>query len=192
MLDLSHAYLCVRDLDDEGCPVLPNDWTCTVQDNDWLSLIRQSDKKTIAAWKANEAGQRGLFALFGDKEFLDAIAQNEPMCMPAREAWRRRAEASIRAYLRYWPTWRFDGHIRDGSDIVAVSNHVMRIVPKGVRIPDPAITSLPWLLKSDGSIAETQSEAAIRVSAIHRPSLDATLAGFNLHEKLENEPDLGA
>lgn len=189
-VDLSTAYVIVRDLDADGCPVLPSTWHCTEQDAGWHTLERDSDGLTIAAWRASAVGARGLFALFAPEALLAAIATTEPACMPAREAWARRAEPTIRAYLRYWPIWRIDGHVRDSDGVAEpVTSAVVRLVPEGVAIPDPSVTALPWLLRADGTVTAVQAEAAVRVATIHRPALDRTLAGFDLHAGLEDEPE---
>lgn len=184
-----HAYLCVRDLDPAtGGPVLPDGSTCIVQDAGWFTLTRGSI--TIAAWRANAVGSRGLFALFAPRAVLDAIADAEPLCMPAREAWERRTESSVRAALRRWRHWRIDGHVRDPvtGDARAVTDAVVRLVPEGAAIPDPTTTPLPWLLRADGTVTSVAGEAAVRVTALHRPALDRTLAGYALHERAEDEP----
>lgn len=189
MVDLSNAFLCVRDLDEDGCPVLPASWECTTQDAGWYTLTRP-DGLTVAAWKASAVASRALFALFGPRAVLDAIAAVEPLCMPAREAWARRAEANVRSFLRYWPIWRIDGQVRDGDGVAQpVSNTVVRLVPSGVQLPDPTTTALPWLLRANGTLTAVQAEAAVRVTVLHRPALDQTLAGFSLHEGLEDEPE---
>lgn len=194
MIDLRHAYLCARDLDERGCPVLPEAWTCTEQDAGWYTLTRQRDGLTIAAWKANTRGiaatERRLFALFGPIEFLASIAAADPSCMPAREAWARRGEANVRAALRNWRTWRIDGHVRDAEGVAQpVTGAVVQLVPDGARIPDPSTTPLPWLLRADGSVTAVQAEAAVRVAVIHRPAMVHTLAGYSLHAVCEDEPE---
>lgn len=192
-LDVSHAYLCVRDLDAEGCPVLPDTWSCTVEDAGWFTVTRTSDGLRILAWRASQVGSRALFALFGPRSILDAVAAVEPACMPAAEAWARRTEPAIRAWLRYWPVWRIDGHVRDADGVAQpVSTAVVRLVPSGVQIPDPSVTPLPWLLDASGAVVATQAAAVVRVAAIYRPAMDQSmrdqLAGWELAATCEGEP----
>lgn len=182
-----HAYLCVRDLDGDGCPVLPDGWTCTEQDAGWYTLTR-GDGLTIAAWRANAVATRALFVLFGPRAFLDAIAASEAACMPAREAWERRGEAATRTFLRRWRHWRIDGHVRDAEGVAQpVTNQVVELVPEGGAIPDPTTTPLPWLLRLDGTVTAVLAQAAVRVTALHRPAMDRTLAGYALHVTAEDE-----
>lgn len=184
----SNAYLCVRALDEEGCPVVGEGWTCEPQDGGWY-VLRHRSGHVIAAWKANTVSTRALFALFGERQVLDAIADAEPLCMPAKEAWDRRSEANVRTFLRRWRHWRLDGHVRDHEGVAQpVVGAVVQLVPEGSAIPDPTTTPLPWLLRADGTVTTQQAQASVRVAALHQPALDRTIAGFVLHQQLEDEP----
>lgn len=204
MLALGHAYLAVRSVvsgqssdpeaagydPEAGAPVLPDGWTATPQAGQWFTLTRSSDGLTIAAWKASSVASEALFALFGPQAFLDAVAATEPRMAPARELWANRADPTVRAYLRYWPVWRCTGFEHDAEgNPVAITDAVRRLVPSGVRIPDPQSDPLPWLLRANGTLTGFQSEASIRVDSITRPALNATLAGFSLHTTAEDEPE---
>jgi len=190
VIDLAHAFLAVRDVDANGGPVVLGAWQSTPQDAGWYTLTRESDGLTVAAWRANSAGTRGLFALFGPRAELDALAAVEPACLPAREAWARRAEPAVRAWLRRWRHWRIDGQVRDGAGVAQpVTAQTVQIVPEGVAIPDPSTPPLPWLLRSDGSVTTLVAEAQVRVTVIYRPALANTLAGFDLHTVAEDEPE---
>ena len=191
MIDVGRAYLCVRDLDpSSGGLVLPAAWQVTPQDAGWYTLTRESDGLTVAAWRANSAGTRALFALFGPIALLGAVAAVEPACMPAREAWARRAEPAVRVWLRRWLHWRIDGQVRDGAGVAQpVTAQVVQLVPESAAIPDPPTTPLPWLLRADGTVTTVAAQAQVRVTAIHRPAMGHTLAGFALHSVCEDEPE---
>lgn len=191
-VSLAHAYLCVRDIDVDGAPIVGQQWIVRAEASGWFSLRRVDDERLLlAAWHANAAGGRALFALFGPQSVLEQIAASEPACMPAREAWTRRAEPAVRAFLRRWPIWRFDGFARVGEVIggapQAVSGAVRRLIFEGQQIPDPTTTPFPWRFAPDGTIAATDAAAVYRVDAITRPALSMTLAGYALHDELELE-----
>lgn len=192
MLSLDRAYLCVRDLSANGGPVLPNGWTSQAEAGGWYTLRRNSDGLRILAWRANSVSARGLFALFAPLAVLEAVASVEPACMPAVEAWNRRDEAAVRVFLRRWRHWRIDGNVRLPDDTTpAVTNRTVQLIPEGAAIPDPTVTALPWLIRADGTTTAVLAEAAVRVTAIHRPAMDATVASYALHTGLEDEPARG-
>lgn len=189
---LASAYLCVRDIDGAGGPVLTG-WTATPQDAGWYTLTRAEDSTLLAAWRANTSGARALWALFGPADILEQLAATEAACMPAREAWRRRTEPAVRAWLRRWRHWRIDGQVRIDADTTrAVVAGTVALIPEGAQLPDPTTDALPWLLRADGSVTTIAAEAQVRVTAIHRPALGHTLAGLGLHTRLEDEPDRSA
>jgi len=143
-LTLAHAYLYVGDVDtDPDSPgylgrVVPVDWHSEYQDARWYAIFHPSGDR-LAAWRANAVGAEGLFAIWGPQSRLDTIAAGETRCMPGREAWARKGEASVRAFLRYWPEWRFDGFVRDseGSPVAATRPAVLiRVVDSGIGIPE--------------------------------------------------------
>ena len=172
---LGSAYLCVRDYaapDPElggGGPALDG-WTSTPQAGGWYTLRSADDPALLAAWRANTSGPRVLWALFGPADVLAALATVEPACMPAREAWRRRDEPAVWAWLRRWPTWRVDG-TRDGEPVVG-ERAVLHAEGGQLAAKVP-----PW------------AAADLAVTSLLRPALLVTLAGLALDQTLEDEPD---
>lgn len=191
MIDVSHAYLAVQAVDAEGAPDVGGSWTTTAQDAGWYTLT--DGTIVIAAWRANSLSGQGLWAVYGPQAFLEALALSRDDVMPAREAWARRGESAILAWLRYWPTWRVDGYERDlEGNAVAISGVTRRLIPEGARLPDPTVHPLPWNLDAGGALT-TQALAVIRVTAIHRPAMLHTMRsevdGFDLREVMEDEPE---
>lgn len=191
---LRNGFLAVRPVTAEGVPVVGGGWEVRPQAGRWFTLRRGRD--LAAAWRASSVGGDALFALFGPKSWLDTVAEGRNDVMPAREAWQRRSEAPIRAWLRYWPTWRASGLYRDNEGgVVAFSNEVRDLVPEGVQIPDPEATPLPWLLDASGAVVGTVAEAEVQVTAIVRPAMNRTIRsmrdGFDLAVVLESEPARG-
>jgi hypothetical protein len=190
---LEHAYLCVRALDVDGLPVLPGAWSAErLGDTDWYECRSGNGQTLVEAYQANVVGAEALFALFGPLATLDAFAASESRCMPAREAWNRRAEASVRAWLRYWRCWRFDGYVRENDTLsgaqVAVSGVVRTLTRVGQRVPDPTVTAYPWLFAPNGTIVAQASQALYRIDTLVRPALLETIGGYELHAKCEAEP----
>lgn len=186
---LNNCFLAVQDLvNDEdhnivGAPLLGEDWIITPATSGWFFLQRGAQR--VACWRANSLGSTGLFAIFGEKFFLDNLAEGRTNVMPAREAWDRRAEAPVRQFLRFWPTWNCAGFERVSGSPQAFSG-VRTLTPPGVQIPDPTVTALPWALDETGAIVP-QAQAVIRVDSILSPALHRTIAGLKLNEVLENE-----
>lgn len=185
--ELGHGYLCVRDIDADGLPVVGVNWNVHACGG-WSVVHRNDGGVLLAAWRANAIATRALYALFGPQDVLEAIAATEPACMPAREAWARRAEPAVRAWLRRWPAWRFDGAIRVSGAMVSVSGASRRLIFEGQQVPDPTVTPFPWRFAADGSIVATEAAAVVRVDSIARPAMVATLAGYLLHDVAENQP----
>jgi len=190
-MTLSNAYLAVLPENVNG-PVLDG-WTTHAQSGGWYTLTRDVDRVVLAAWRANTSGAEGLYALFGPLDVLEALAAIELRCMPAREAWRRRTEPAVRAWLRRWRHWRIDGQVRDVEGVAQdVTAARAELIPEGAQLPDPTTDALPWLIRADGTVTTVLAEAQVRVTAIHRPALAGTLAGMGLDTRLENEPDRSA
>lgn len=194
MLQPEHGgYLAVRDLDGEGAPDVGAGWTVHLMDAGWCVLERENI--VVAAWKANELAGRGLFAVFGPQDFLENLASANTEVMPGREAWARRSEANIRAWLRYWPVWRVDGFERDDEgNPVAISGGVRRLLQDGDRLPDPTVDAFPWDLDEHGDLV-SQASAVIRVTGIVRPAMANTIRSeadnFDLQQVMEDEPERG-
>lgn len=202
----ARAYLAARDLDTsgddhrDGGPVVPGTWTVRRQGaTGWWHLTTAAGED-LAVLKVNALGGRGLFAAFGPKPLLDSIASGNDEVMPAREAWRRRAddtaapgEASPREICRAWRWYRVDVTEPDPETALPVDHVgvVRRLCSEGVLLPDPAASPLPWPLDDDGRLVALGTEARL-VTAIHRPALGHTLAGHPLDVRLEDEPDRGA
>lgn len=197
---LSECFLAVvgvdptEDVDDAryGAPVVPKTWEVTRQADGWWTLRTGGDGggDELAVWRASVVGSEALWAVWGPRARLDAIAAGEPRMMPGREAWARRSEAGVRAWLRYWPVWRCNVTERDGEGgYVSSTGVVRRLVPDGVQLPDPTVKPFPWLLRADGSETLVISEAVIRVDGLQRPAMSGTLAGRGLHVVTEAQPD---
>jgi hypothetical protein len=188
------ALLMIHEVEPDGTPTVPDGWTAQRCGSYW-SRVEHPSGRVVKAWLENQVGSTGLWAVVGDAADLadlDAIAEQS---LPAREAWRRRAEPAILSYLRYWRTLRVDGFERDADgDPVAITDAVRQLVPRGERLPDPTSTPLPWDLDAAGQLT-TQANAVIRVtgfSGVHTLSLSQTLAGHTYHSAFADEEDDGA
>ena len=224
----SHLYLAVRDVDDgsdrgdlvdrpawhAGAPWLPESWwgERTQRVGVWWVFRRPSTGEQVAIARANALGGRGLYAVVGPLDWLESLASGNDEIMPAREAWRRRAEddappgeASPRQICRAWRWYRVDCTERATQSDVdlgladAVGDPIQRdgvrrrLLTEGHLLPDPTTEALPWDLDADGQLT-TQAQAVIRVRAIHRPVLAPDVPGVvgkGLHVMLESEPDRG-
>ena len=165
---LAHAYIAIRDLHEDGGPAAPWAWARSVQGSTGWTMIEHPSGALLAALRINAIGARGLFALFGPVDILEAIAAGNQEVMPARELWRRRAETQARKAVRAWRTW-----IVDDSD--HPFEKVRRtLIGEGEILPaTPPTVLAPW-----GTVTK-----------LYRPALDHTLAGHALHQTLEDEPD---
>lgn len=200
---LAECFLAVRPIDPTedvespryGAPLVSESWGVTRHADGWWTLRTggQGAGDELAVWRANAVGGEALWAVWGPRDRLDAIAATEPRMMPGREAWARRDEAGVRAWLRYWPVWRgtYTERLPDdqGGGYVTRAGVVRRLVSEGVQLPDPTILPYPWLLRADGSVTLVVSEAVIRVDGLTLPSMSGTLAGYGLHEVTEAQPD---
>lgn len=201
-LDLSRALLVVRDLDPgTGAPVCPPTWLCVPVAPLWWRLWPGGDSlpsdPSCLVHRANvdPGGTRGLFAVLGPPAVLSTIEAAADLALPAREAWRRRAEPGVLLYLRSWPTFRCQGVERatdeNGDPIVVPFDGVRRLLDEGGRLPDYTVEPLPWDLAADGSLT-TQALARYRVTGVDRPALETTLAGLGCHARFEDQEDPGA
>ncbi len=173
---LAHAYIAIRDLylDPEtgladGGPAAPASWARSPQGTTSWTMLTHPSGAVLAAYRVNAIGARGLFALHGPQDILEAIALGNSEVMPAREAWRRRAETQARKAIRAWRTWRCD----DDGEI-----EVRRmLIDEGDILPvTPPTVGSPW-----GT-----------VTRLYRPAMAVTLAGHALHQMLEDQPDRSA
>lgn len=190
-LDLSRALLVVRALHADGGPEAPETWNRAPQGDTGWHVLTAPDGHRVVAYRANTYGTRGLFAVLGAPPVLAGVEAAADLAMPAREAWRRRAEAGVLLYLRSWPAWRCQGFERDSEGDPVAFDGVRRLLDEGGRLPDYTIDGLPWNLAADGSLT-TQALARYRVTSIDRPALDTTLAGLGCNVLVEDEPDPGA
>lgn len=193
---LAHAYLCLRDVDANGLPVLPAlgaAWTATAEADGWYSVRRNDSQILVAAWKANVVSAPSyMWVLFGPQATLEALAQIEPQCMPASELWAlaKGGNAQAIAAARRWPVWRFTGAERIGGALVAVTAAVRRLIYEGQQMPSPA-TAFPWRFSASGAIVATDAEARYRVDGpigSLKPALHLTMSGYALHALAEDEP----
>lgn len=189
MITLERALLLVRDLDGDGGPECPVGWACIAQDGRWYEIEAPSGARVLA-YRENDNGAQGLFALVGDAATLALIDGSSALALPAREAWRRRLDPAVLPYMRRWRTFRWAGLARDSGGTAQPFAGVSRLIPDGAVLPDPSLTPLPWYLAEDGSVA-LPAAAAIRVDSITRPALAATMAGLNCQGRFEAEPDPG-
>lgn len=162
---LAHAYIAIRDLHADGGPDAPESWERSAQGSTGWVMIEHPGG-LLAAYRVNAIGARGLFALFGPQDALEAIAAANDEVMPARELWRRRAETQANKAIRGWRTWIVD----DGAE-----TEIRRtLIDEGGILPTTLPTvGVPW-----GT-----------VTRLYRPAMMATLAGHPLHVLLEDEPD---
>lgn len=215
----SRLFLVVSNVDPEtepespryGAPALVPEswWSGSVQTTrHWWVWRRASTGEIVAATRINVVGARALYAVAGPIEWLTEVATGRPDVMPAREAWRRRAEdtapdgyASPRQIVRACRAWRCDVTERatqsdvDAGLAAAVGDPVQRdgvvrvLSVEGVLLPDPTVDALPWDLDADGNVVPL-ADAARRVRALHRPALGVPgLCGAGLWRALEDEPD---
>lgn len=190
-LDLSRAVLVVRSLHIDGGPNVPIDWARAPQGESGWYVIATPAGDRMVCYRANTDGSRGLFACLGPSSVLATIEAAAALAMPAREAWRRRAEAGVLLYLRSWPTFRCQGFERDIDGNPTAFDGVRRLIEDGGRLPDYTVDALPWDLAADGSLT-TQALARYRVTSIDRPALEITLAGLGCGGLFEDEVDPGA
>lgn len=190
-LDLSRALLVVRTLHADGGPDAPVDWERAPQGSTGWHVLTDPDGHRVACYRANTDGVRGLFACLGPPAALATIEAAADLAMPAREAWRRRAEAGVLLYLRSWPTFRCTGFERDIDGNPVAFDGVRRLIDDGGRLPDYTVDALPWNLAANGSLT-TQALARYRVTSIDRPALGTTLMGLGCDQLFDDEEDPGA
>lgn len=184
------AYLAVCDVDAEtGGPALDG-WTTHAEAGGWYTL-QHASLGWLLVWRGNTHGIRGLFAVVGPEAVLVAFAAEEPSTrMPAREAWRRKTESAVRAWLRRWRVWRIDGQVRDAEGAIQdVTGVRVDLIPEGAQIPDPTVDALPWMFRADGTVTAVQAEAQVRVTVVRQPALLIGLAGMGFEALVEDEPD---
>lgn len=206
----AHLYLATRDVDTErdGAPVVPEAWwdDRAQRVGPWWTWRHPSSGDVVAAARVNAVGGRGLYAVAGPRSWLESLASGTDEVMPAREAWRRRAETMPRTICRAWRWWRCDvteratqddvdaGLAAAVGDAIQRDGVVRRLSSAGTLLPDPTVTALPWDLDAEG-VPTTIGAAVIRVRALVRPALPPslpTIAGVSLHDILEAEADRGA
>lgn len=189
MISLGRALLLVRALGADGGPACPDGWACSPQSGGWYEVETPAGERLLA-YRENDDGTRGLFAILGDAAVLASIEASSTLALPAREAWRRRLDPGVLPYMRRWRTYRWGGLARDEEGTPQPFASVSSLVPYGVALPDPTVSALPWHLASDGTLT-TPAAAAIRVDSITLPALAATMAGLDCHGRFEAEPDPG-
>ena len=176
-----------------GGPAVPATWASRVQTGGWYILTHPSGRM-VAACHVNDNGAQGLFGVDGDPADLAEIANSVPVAVPAREAWRRRNEAGIKPYLRWWRILKCSGARRVEGAMEAFADRCVDIVPIGVQIPDWESVALPWHLAADGSIT-TEELAELRVDAFSGADtlcLGRTMLGAGHDQLFADEPDPGA
>ncbi len=196
-LNLSSAYVAIRDDIGGGIPDIPASWGEYSDPMDGWLAGHFPDGDLWALLIVNVVGGRVLCAVWGPTARLDAIASGRNDVMPGREAWRRGLvgdEASTRNILRAWRWYRCSGLEAIDDGINAPSNAafsgVRELSSEGVLLPRFDTNPLPWLLDADGNVVAAP-QAVIRVDSISRPALPLTLAGFSCGTILEDEPDRG-
>ena len=172
-MTLGNGYVAIRDLHEDGGPAAPEAWARTSSAGGWTVIDHPPSALTLAACRVNVIGARGLFALFGPQDVLEALADGNAEIMPARELWRRRAETQARKAIRAWRTWivDVDGEVEVRRTLVT-EGEILSATPPTV--------GAPWAI--DGA----------SITRLYRPALDTTLAGYTLHITLEDQPDRGA
>lgn len=186
---IERALLLVRDLDPSGGPLAPDGWQVITHSGGWYEVVRPAGQRVLA-YRENDDGVRGLFALFGDIDTLAMIDASSALALPAREVWRRRNEAGVKPHVRRWRTLRGSGQERDAEGNAVPWIGVRSVVPVGAALPDWATDPLPWNLDAAGALTTAQL-AVIRVETVDRPALLAEMAGSASPAAFENEPDTG-
>lgn len=194
-LDLSRSVLLVRTLHADGGPEAPGTWLREPQGDTGWYVIADPSGHRVLCYRVNTYTDRGLFACFGPTATLAGLEALADLALPAREAWRRRDEASVKLYLRSWTTLRCSGFERDSEGAaVPFTDGVRVLIDEGGRLPDWTTEALPWNLAADGSLT-TQALARYRVTSFagnDTMQLGATLAGMACPFLLDAEPDPGA
>jgi hypothetical protein len=174
-----------------GSLEVPVSWSVQKQSNNWWTYKSPSGAD-FAVHKINQSGSLGLFAIFGSQDILETRASGSNTMMPAKEAWRRRAETPIRTTLRFWRHWIVDGVIRietgTTSSTRTITSESVTLCSYGNSVPDPISEPLPWNLNSDGQIVPVAS-ASIRVTNLRQPTLLTSIAGLSMNALFESEPD---
>lgn len=165
---MTRAYIALRDLHEDGGPAAGERWERAPQGETGWTMLTDGDV-TLACFRANSVGSRGLFAVLGPVDVLEALANGNAEVMPAREAWRRRAETKAKRIIRHWPWWIADV---DGE------RARVRLIAEGEVLPATMPTvGAPWVL------------AAGSVSRLYRPMMGITGAGRGDVAAVEDEPD---
>lgn len=163
-MTFANAYVAGLAMDEhDGGPVAPESWARSEQGSTGWTMLTAPGGLLAAHYVGAIAGPpaRGLFAIFGDAAVIESWAGD---AMPAREMFRRRGESLAGQMVRGWPVWRV-------TDDAGSESRRRLDVPLAAGLPS---AGSPW---------------AGDVTALHRPALDATLAGHALHTRLEDQPD---
>jgi hypothetical protein len=181
-------YIAARDVDagaGDGRPVMPGGWT-----------VRRLATATVPAWavigaghhavvvRANELGARGLYALAGDRAWLDSLGSD---AAPARELWRiangptvTSARTTARTWLRTWRWWRCDVTERPllivgsaeqyGRDV----SHTMPLLETAVQAPRTIYAATKAAFVPESSVFVAAFVASILlVTPFHRSTASA-------------------
>lgn len=185
-MSFAHAYVAIRDFhSDDGPEVVDPVWEKRVvqgtlssgvgeprvwsRRTGWVMLTRPGAVlATLFIAPIVGPPDRGLFALFGTQADLETIASGNDEVMPAREMFRREAEAQARKMRRAWSTWIVDDD--SGTEVRRT------ILAPGELLP----AALP---------SQAQPFGPSSVTKLYRPALLATLSGQSLTMTLEDEPD---
>lgn len=206
MTILRQSYILVRATGSiQYTPQVPETWEVNYQDNKWCTIHTapilidgETKSYNLACYRANanSTNTQGMFALFADEiKILDWIKDRDSvLCAPAIDVWQARStNPTALAALRRWPVYRINGFVRDGNgDAIAVENEVVRLMKSdGFTLPNPNTAPLPWNLDDNGQ-STTQALAKVRVTAIHSPALDVSIAGFQDYLSCENQATSGS
>jgi hypothetical protein len=176
-----------------GAPILPAGWVAQAEGNGFYTCTRTSDGVRVLAWRANilPSGTQALYAVWGPRTLLDALAD----AMPAIELWTlaQGGNATAIAVVRRWPFWRCSGteRLQTVSDPLVPFSGVRRLFfTDGQLTPAPPLPTpgAPWRFGFDGAQLGADANTRLRITAIDRPALGLTLAGFPLDAALETEP----
>lgn len=178
-----------------GHPATPASWSVVQWYAGTVGVyeVRPGPRVTLHVIRQNARpdDSEALYAVFGDKSYLDSLRDHMSDSVQAatmRDVWSAAMAGNdtVRMALRAWRDWRITGQVRVSDEAgapvtVDVTDHPWRLNhgADGNIIPDPSTTALPWLLGRDGSIVASQSDAWARVTALHRPALLHSVAGWH-------------
>jgi hypothetical protein len=189
MLDLSNAFFARIPTDANGRPdvTLGGAWSVRRAAVGWWDLLRDDGIRLVFRRGNQLSADHDIYVAFGTLPVLRGLAQVPGIiARPARQLF---AEATtngaVRNVLRYWPWWEVSGFVRDAEGaVVAVNNRVVRLVGEGEQILDWATQPPPWDRDSgiwiDAVVGQPPATTNARVTTLHTPSVDTTLAGFDL------------